>query len=227
MAKNSDPPTLNERVYRVLADDLIAGRYAPGVKLVITKIAEEVGASTMPVREALKRLASENALTMEPNRSVRVPVMSTEELDELTDIRLLLEGRAAELAADNITRKELQSLKVCQDAIDLAIKKANAGALLSANQKFHFGIYEAARSGLLLRHIRSLWMRAGPMFHEPDANDAFDESVSASFEAHHQIMDALERRDGAAAKKAVQADITRTHDDLQNRIADAMREASR
>ena len=227
MAAADDAPTLSERVYLSLADDLMAGRYAPGARLVITKIADELGVSAMPVREALKRLASENALAMEPNRSVCVPVISLEELDHLTDIRLLLEGRAAELAADNITRKELDALKTWQDAIEKAMSKADARVLLSANQKFHFAIYTAARSDLLMRHIRSLWMRAGPLFHDPEAGEVLEGALAESFEAHYQVMDALERRHGASAKRAVQADITRTRDDLRRRLAGAAQEGSR
>ena len=92
---------LRERVYDELANALRAGRFAPATMVTIRGLAEMLGTSTMPVREAVSRLVTERALEMLPNRTLRVPIISLTTLDELIDTRATVEGRAAWLAADH------------------------------------------------------------------------------------------------------------------------------
>ena len=91
--------TLGERVTGELRALLVAGRLAPGEKLSLRRVAEALGVSMMPVREAVSRLAADRALEVLPGRAVRVPVLSLAQFRELTRLRLVVEGFAAEEAS--------------------------------------------------------------------------------------------------------------------------------
>ena len=93
--------TLGERVHAELRELLMSGELAPGQKMSLRSVAETLGVSIMPVREAVARLVSDRSLEVLPNRAVRVPLMSRVRFRELTAVRLAIEGFAAEEAARN------------------------------------------------------------------------------------------------------------------------------
>src|SRR3954447_832999 len=86
--------TIQDRVYSVLRDRLMRGGFEPGQKLKIAELANALGTSAMPVREALNRLAAERAVEALPNRSMRVPSLSKDALHDLMETRFALEGLA-------------------------------------------------------------------------------------------------------------------------------------
>src|ERR1700694_5537374 len=87
--------TIKDRIYAELRGALMAGRFAPGEPLTIKMLAAQLETGLMPVRESVQRLITEGALSAFPNRTIRVPYLSREEFDELCDIRVAIEGRAA------------------------------------------------------------------------------------------------------------------------------------
>ncbi len=87
---------LQERLYQRLREDLLAGRFQPGERLKIRDLANQWGTSPMPVRAALQRLVAEGALEGEAQRSLRVPLMTRERFLQILQVRLSLEGLAAE-----------------------------------------------------------------------------------------------------------------------------------
>src|ERR1700743_3341902 len=89
-----DRETVQDRVYGVLRDRLMRGGFEPGQKLKIAELAAALGTSAMPVREALNRLTAERALESMPNRSVRVPSLSKDCLQDLMETRFAVEGLA-------------------------------------------------------------------------------------------------------------------------------------
>src|ERR1700733_5969306 len=103
--------TVQDRVYSVLRERLMRGGFEPGQKLKIAELATALGTSAMPVREALNRLAAERAIESMPNRSVRVPALSRECLQDLMETRFAVEGLAVARAAANMTEETLAQLK--------------------------------------------------------------------------------------------------------------------
>src|SRR5437016_4647637 len=103
--------SLRNRVYASLRDALTAGRFTPGQKLSFRFIAGTLGVSLTPVREAIRRLVAEGAFEMRPNRSVRVPLMTRDKVLELRDLRMAVEGLAAEKAAALATREQITGLR--------------------------------------------------------------------------------------------------------------------
>src|ERR1700729_3501493 len=103
--------TVQERVYGVLRDRLMRGGFEPGQKLKIADLATALGTSAMPVREALNRLTVERALETLPSRTVRVPALSKDALQDLRETRFAIEGLAISRAASNMTPESLATLE--------------------------------------------------------------------------------------------------------------------
>jgi DNA-binding GntR family transcriptional regulator len=203
--------TLYERVYDELRGAIMSGAFAPGETLTIRGLAEQLGTSVMPAREALRRLATEGAIDVMPNRSIRIPPMKTARIEEICRIRLMLEGEAASLAAANAEAHELALIRAFnRDFVEHARDNAEHKLLL-ANQRFHFAIYGAARAPTMLSIIGMLWIQTGPWLLEP-LRRSFDRSASRSYVEvsighHEELIDALAAHDGPRAAEAVRADI--------------------
>lgn len=199
--------TVQERVYGVLRDRLMRGGFEPGQKLKIADLATALGTSTMPVREALNRLAAERAIEALPNRSVRVPSLSKESLQDLMATRFAVEGLAVDRAAANMTSQTLARLReliVAQSATDSEhISEESA----QQNRAFHFTLYRQSGSTVLLPIIESLWLQFGPYLRV--ASERFDGRDGRGTNFHVEIVDALERKDGKAARAALEEDIGR------------------
>lgn len=211
--------TLQDRVYNELRRALIAGLFAPAQVLTIQGLADSLATSTMPVREALGRLISEKALEAMPNRSVRVPPITEERLDDLLRVRTLIEGEATALAAPRLTRQDLNHLKDLLGEWDHGRNASKAMPLdrqLELNQAFHFCIYRAAGSAVLLPMIESLWLQCGPCTRA--ATIAFAEAGERDTERYHlDLVEALEAGDSEAARTALVADISRPFAFLRNK----------
>src|SRR5215213_9117073 len=116
--------TLAERVYSELRNLLMAGELAPGQKLSLRSIAETLGVSMMPVREAVTRLAADQALEVLPNRGVSVPLMTRAQFQEVTAVRIAIEGFAAEQAALRRSEANLAAIRDLYDAFRLEAERA-------------------------------------------------------------------------------------------------------
>ncbi len=199
--------TLQERVYRELRAALMRGTFTPGRSLTIRAVAAALGTSPMPVREALRQLVAERALVMLPNRSFGIPIISRQRFADLLEVRKHVEGFAAGRAAKHGTASMIAMLR----AINLQMRDAAAAddgaAYIAFNQRFHFAIYEASGSPVLMPILESLWLQIGPYltayFASPDPALA-----TVSLDDHHdRLIDALERGNAKAAHIALVADL--------------------
>lgn len=154
--------TLRDHATRELRTALMSGRYEPGQRISIRGLAEELGMSMTPVREAVARLAAERAIEAEPNRWMRIPLLSPAELRELRDIRVALEGLATERAAMRATPALVEELWQREAEIVALRPGGNAKAMIPAIGRLHFTIYRAAGMPALVALIEGLWLRSGP-----------------------------------------------------------------
>lgn len=203
---------LKELAYEQLRTGLIRGQFSPGYPLTVRGVAEALGISPMPVRAALERLEAEGALVArDGNRTLAVPELTIETYRELRTIRVMLEGLATQTAAQAITSEELAIVAQAVDAMQAAADAGDIDGYLVANWKFHFGVYRPCRMPVLIGIIESLWLRVGAyvrwMMPDPSA-------LSRSMPNHWTIADALKRRDPAAARLAIEADILESSDRL-------------
>lgn len=204
--------TLRERVYVELRRLLINGALDAGDTLRMVELAERLRTSTMPVREALARLVSEQALEALPSRSVRVPLITRQRLDDLARARCLVEGRLTALAVDNLDASDFARLRDLTLACEAAFRSAvadRAHAASELNHAFHFHVYAAAGSPVLIPIAESLWLQSGPYLRAAALIHDGNRGMPAT-RHHWALIEALERGDEAAAVAALIEDITRS-----------------
>ncbi|WP_373980029.1 GntR family transcriptional regulator [Achromobacter sp. JD417] len=196
---------LSVRVYNEIRNALINGQYEPGERLIIGELAQEMGVSITPVREAIFRLISEQGLEMQAATAVYVPYVNSEKLREIQQIRFHLEGMGAAEAAQHITRKQLDNLISLQrDFISCTSTDPKRASYL--NRKFHFAILEASNKPILRNTVESFWVITGPIlkvFHVKTAGLDYSQNEHR----HEAVIEALEARDSEAAREAIQADL--------------------
>ena len=205
-----DRQTLGERAYAQLADLLISGRLAPGEKLSLRTAAEVLGVSIMPVREAVSRLVADKALEVAANRAVRVPVMSATQFRDLTKVRIAIEGHAAAEAAQLRGDRNLASIAIAEAAMraESEMKAPDLPRAVELNKTFHFAVYEAAQSPILVEIIRALWLKAGPVINLDLRGNPDRLAKGEAIRFHADVRKAIEIGDAGAAKVGIAADIT-------------------
>lgn len=198
--------TLREVAYDELRQSLLEGRFAPGEAVTVAELSGQLGIGLMPTREAVQQLASRGAFEFLPNRSVRVPVIAGEELASLFDARFLLEGFATARAAENITREELSRVSANLAQLIEHARTRAAAECLAANFEFHFSIYCASRSPLVVEMIEHLWLRMSPLHVRVFRASKRDQDDFLSAMPKHRILvDALRRGDKAKAQTTINA----------------------
>ncbi|MDT9600351.1 GntR family transcriptional regulator [Sphingosinicella rhizophila] len=197
--------TLKTRIYREVRNALLGGHFDPGEAITVRRLAEELGAGAMPIRESLQRLVAEGALMNLPNGRVQVPRLTADEFDEIKEIRLRLEGFASARAAVRRTDKDLELISLNHDKLmGLLTGQGEWSKITEANRAFHFSIYQASGAHHLLSLIDSLWLRVGPLLAFPfkvpmEARAAY----VANLGRHSDLMTSVKDGDGRAAEAAI------------------------
>lgn len=151
--------TLEEYVAHRIREAILKGYFKPGERLDQTELAELLGVSRSPVRDALKRLAAEGLVTMHPHRGAVVAELSRDELEEIYLIRRVLEGLAARLAVAHMDSGRLDALRQLLERMD---KTEDADEWIELNWRFHHTVYEAAGRPRLLEMIDNLRNTVAP-----------------------------------------------------------------
>jgi GntR family colanic acid and biofilm gene transcriptional regulator len=197
---------LSARAYAALREAFIAGSFGPGERIVMQDLAERLGTSVTPAREACLRLVSEQGLEIRSGRFVAVPELDLTRYLEIRAIRTALEGLATELAAKHVRPADIERLSDIQRRFEKARHGGDAKAALRLNREFHFGVYTLCRMDMLVRQIETMWVSMGPIlkvYHE----DVVTDYVGA--DEHVRLIQALTRRDGKGARAALEGDIVR------------------
>lgn len=194
----------HEPVYRALREELMRGDIRPGDRMVVRRLSDRFGTSAQPVRQALHRLVAEGAITDEPYRGARVPLRGVDELMDLRRVRCAIEGQAVEWAAARATGDVLERLHGLQSQMRAVQDLAHADSYLVWNYQFHFTVYRAAGSPILIPLIERLWLRAGPYLNSMRT----EFTLGQGLDHHDLVIGALARGDGAAARAAVEAELS-------------------
>jgi DNA-binding GntR family transcriptional regulator len=201
-------PTIGDKVYGQLEHALMAGRFAPGQRLVTRSVAASMNVSPTPVREALNRLVSSRALRMDENRVYCVSRLTPEQLDELYKIRLALEGMATEEATRRMDDATLSRLRAIHAQMTECVEQDDRKAALHHNRAFHFALYDAAAMPILGAKIRQCWVLIGSHF-----NLLYPEHGRRRSGLHHHqtVIEAVAAGDPRAARTAVESDLRQSH----------------
>ncbi|WP_019052836.1 GntR family transcriptional regulator [Sphingobium xenophagum] len=198
-----DLVTVQQRVYSELRTDILLGRIAPGEPLTIRGLAERLGVSAMPIREALRRLAAERAVELLGNRRIRIPVMSPERFDDLLAARIALETEAASRALGYVDDALIAKLVEYNDEVDEGVRIRDYDRWLAGNFAFHRTLYSAQPDSVFVPLIESLWLQIGPFLRQALVYIGPEFTV----DRHAEALDAVRARNRMALRIAIEADL--------------------
>ncbi|GGE90921.1 GntR family transcriptional regulator [Stappia taiwanensis] len=195
--------SIRDRVESAVREALLTGRFVPGRAVTLRGLASELGVSPMPVREAVRSLSAGHALEVRPNGRIQVPTMTEERLAEILKARLLLEPELAEMAASYPADLDADALAALDDRVDESLIGGDAETYMRYNHAFHFHIYRASRSEVLLPLVENLWLQFAPFM-----RTVYGRVGTAALDDHHkEAVQAVRDRDAGALRSAVAADI--------------------
>ena len=199
MEENSKPnrASLNQLAYHMIREAIMSGSFQPGQKLSMRKIAMSVGIGLTPVREALVRLVAERALEATHQRSARIAVLTKTRVNQIMQLRMMLEGHAAEHAAQTSTAEEREQLRRISLEIMAARQQRDQKLDIRKIYEFHFALYRCARMPDLITLIESLWLRNRPL-PQPAVSRLYPRQVRGRPRPHHRGTAGARRRDRAA-----------------------------
>lgn len=196
--------SLTSQVEAKLKGALIVGVLKPGARLVTKEIAEQLGTSVTPVREALLRLVSAGALDATPAQAFLVPKIPLARYQEITLIRKNLEGLAVLEASQRVTPAAIEQLTVLNARFMAAKVAENVEEALQANREFRFALYALANMPTLTTLIEQLWVQIGPCF-----NYLYPQSAHVAQGQHNydQLLVALAAGDSKRCVKLIHKSI--------------------
>ncbi|MEL6236593.1 MAG: GntR family transcriptional regulator [Pseudomonadota bacterium] len=194
----------HERIYRLLRNRILWGLLSPGEPLTLRGLAAELSVSMTPVREAVRRLAAEGALSVSASGRFSAPELSAERLEELASIRALLEPELAARALPRAHFALIDRLDIMNHRVDETIVKDDVPGYLRTNLEFHRTLYLRAQAPAMLALTESIWLQAGPTMRALYATKRRSEATAN----HRKILAALRAGDEPGLRLAVRADVT-------------------
>jgi DNA-binding GntR family transcriptional regulator len=189
----SGPSTTPEHALSALRHAISSGELRPGQRVAQEEVAEALGVSVAPVREALRVLEQEGQVRYLPRRGYFVNELRIADLEEIYELRRLLEERAARHALPTLDAERLARIELAARECELAAERGDVAAELRGNRRFHLAILEADDQPHILRLIALLW----------DSTEAYramyynlPDERRRSVQSHERILQALRRGDG-------------------------------
>lgn len=193
----------HERVYRELRAQVLFGEMPPGAPVTIQGLVERLGAGMTPVREALRRLIAEGALSFQGNRRVSVPVLDRAAVGELVHARVAIEPELTRRACLHKSAAQIDALRSIDDRLDRAIARGDVRGYLEQNYRFHAALYAMAEAPILLDMAEGLWLRFGPSLRVVCGRFG----TQSLPDQHKAILGALDAGDAQAAARAMEEDV--------------------
>ncbi len=195
---------LSQKVYRALKTEIIKGSLKPGTKLLEGKIAKQMKVSRTPIREALRELAAEGFVKISPNQGVVVSNASIEDVQEVLQIRGVLEGLAARLATKIISEEEIKELEKYQKQMEYYTKKNDVLAFSEMDAEFHELILNVCGNNRLIQIRKNLSDQA----HRYRIRSlSVPGRLKYSLKEHQGVVEALKRKDVEQADRLSQKHI--------------------
>lgn len=189
----SDKYSLRGRVFRKLREDILNGKYRENDELKEAAIAEELGVSRTPVREAFRQLELEGLIRIVPNKGAYVTGISVADVADIYEIRSLLEGLCARWATKKITKERIEALEEIILLSEFHLDKGHYDQLIELDNRFHMSLYEACESKMLIHLLKDFHQYVQKQRQQTLSNH---ERSAAAVAEHKSIMEAI--RDGNA-----------------------------
>ncbi len=211
MAENEKSRPVGRRVFREgireqLIEDILSGRLPPGARIVETRLAQQLGVSQGPVREALRDLELFGFVVSSPFRGTQVRQITTEDLLEIYPIRAALEAVAAREAAGRIDDATLRHLEELIDTMRDAASRNDQRAHVNADYAFHHAVVKAS-GNRMLEHLWETLRLATTTFVTHAMNSITHRSLAEIGERHVEVLEALRSRDPQRAEDAMRRHI--------------------
>lgn len=201
-------PSLVSQVYDALRDSIVGGQRLPGERVVVERVAAQLGVSPTPVREALARLLQEGVIREVVTGRLQVVPLTPRYVSDTFLVRGALEGLAAELAAPQLTAAQLARLRDALAATTAALAVGDTAAHIATDALLHRTICAAADNDILARELGALQIHVD--YIRGYAQRHSGEHQRRSHEEHVHLLDALAGRDPAAARRAMERHIRDT-----------------
>lgn len=207
---------LRDVVFNTLRQAILRGELKPGERLMEIQLANKLGVSRTPIREAIRKLELEGLVLMIPRRGAEVAEITEKSLRDVLEVRNALEELAVELACDRISQEDIDKLREAAKEFEEVSKSEDVTALAEADVKFHDIIYFATDNQRLIQLLYNL----REQMYRYRVEYLKRKEVHATLVAeHNHIIECIVKRDKVAAKKAVN-----THVDNQvKKVTDTIR----
>jgi DNA-binding GntR family transcriptional regulator len=208
---------------QALRDAILAGRLAAGARLRQTDLAQQLHISRTPIREALGRLQQEGLVDLLPHGGVRVILLDLDEAVELYELREVLDGLAARLAAARIDAGRLATCERALERMGRAVERPNGGHWFAAHVLFHEEIVRGAGNRRLqrlipvvrlsIRHFHPLLLRT-------------ERRLETAWREHRRILEAIAAHDAEAAEREARAHIVNAREIVLKQLTQGARDAA-
>lgn len=197
---------LRELVYEELKRQIMVGEIPPGTRMMEVEMADEMGVSRTPVREAIRKLEKEGFVTIEPRRGAYASDVSVKELIDVLEVRQFLEGMAAELAASQVNEEGRKDLVEAENSYREAVMNSNIQDIIHADEVFHKVVVNCSNNRTLIQmvnQVQELALRFRYIFYEDFGR------FQGQPKEHQEIVDAILAGDGEQAKHLASTHISR------------------
>lgn len=200
----NDYKPLRDVIFNTIREAIIVGELKPGERLMEVQLADKMGVSRTPVREAIRKLELEGLVEMLPRKGAHVADLSVKDIMDVLEVRSTLDGLASSLSASRITDEELKELKHVQIQFANYVEKDNLQGTVKKDVEFHDIIYHSSRNDKLIQIINNLREQAQRfrVVYLKDYSNPKDIITE-----HAEIVEAITNRDVLAAQLAAQKHI--------------------
>ena len=206
-----DNGTIRKKVYTHVREQILSGRITPNQRLIETKIAQEIGTSRTPVREALHNLEIEGLIQSIPRVGYQVKAISKEEVEEICQIRFLIEDQAARWAMEKAPAKVIIELKKNIALTVARVSKGEIRAFVDLDAQFHEIIARCSGSIRLLELAQTL---RGHMLRYRIQSIYSEDTVLKAIKGHQGILKAIEKRDQQGISQAIKVHLEQSKEDI-------------
>ena len=186
-----------DAVFEKLESDILTGVYKRGEVLTENELSQELGVSRTPIREAIRRLEQENLLKELP-KGHEVVGITNDDIMDIYDVRIAIEGKAAKLCAERITESEIEEMREVIDLQEFYTLKSSADKIKGTDSRFHELIYKCSGSSIYEAILSSLHRKIQLCRKVSVSNR---DRAELAIKEHREIFNAIEKRDGELAEK--------------------------
>ncbi len=202
---------LRDLVFDYTKEAIMSGKYKPGERLMEVQLASKLGVSRTPVREALRKLEMEGLVVMVPRKGVYVSDLSQKDIMDDFEVRTVLEGLAASLAAERMSDEELRSLSDVMENFKVYVDNGDIKGIMDTDTQFHNLIFQSTRNDRLIQvysNLQEQLKRFRMMYLE-----AYSRPSKLILE-HGSVLEAIKRRAPGAARRAAEKHMESTREDF-------------